>query len=53
VTAPHALPWKSGVTARIVSSGVSPSRSMKCGPLVPVRECVKSTPFGLPVVPDV
>ena len=28
--APQALPWNSGVTARIVSSGPMPSRSMKC-----------------------
>ena len=52
-TAPHALPWKSGVTARIVSSAVMPSVGRKWRPPRPDVPCVNNTPLGLPVVPDV
>ena len=52
-TAPQALPWKSGVTARIVSSGCTPSAATKWRPVPPEFPWGKSTPLGVPVVPEV
>ena len=53
--APHALAWNIGTTGRMVSVHESDITS---GMIVAIEcstsdRCVYSTPFGLPVVPDV
>jgi hypothetical protein len=52
---PQALAWNIGTTGRIVSLGVAPS-TVVCRPSrvwMKLDRCEYSTPFGLPVVPDV
>jgi hypothetical protein len=52
---PHALAWNIGTTGRIVSRSDAPSESAVSAHIVcmNVELCEYTTPFGLPVVPDV
>ncbi|MND93539.1 hypothetical protein D3C80_857270 [compost metagenome] len=52
---PQALAWNIGTTGRITSLGVAPM-TVACRPSrvwMKFERCEYSTPFGLPVVPEV
>ena len=52
---PHALTWNIGTTGKITSRAdrFSVSGSAEVSVCSIVERCAYSTPFGLPVVPDV